>query len=57
MFVSWQASPETTVSIDGSQNLVYETQLLRAQLSNSLKEIHQKELRIEQMNSKVLVLC
>ena len=57
MFVSWQASPETTVSIDGSQNLVYETQLLRAQLSNSLKEIHQKELRIEQLNSKVLVLC
>ncbi|XP_038200582.1 golgin subfamily B member 1 isoform X2 [Arvicola amphibius] len=47
-----QASPETSVSIDGSQNLVYETELLRAQLNDSLKEIHQKELRIQQLNSK-----
>lgn len=56
MFVSWQASPEISVSIDGSQNLVYETELLRAQLNDSLKEIHQKELRIQQLNSKVRVL-
>lgn len=55
MFVSWQASPETSVSIDGSQNL--ETELLRAQLNNSLNEIHQKELRTEQLNSNVRVLC
>lgn len=47
-----QASPETSVSIDGSQDLVYETELLRAQLNDSLKEIHQKELRIQQLNSK-----
>ncbi|XP_075821115.1 golgin subfamily B member 1 isoform X8 [Microtus pennsylvanicus] len=47
-----QASPETSVSIDGSQNLVYETELLKAQLNDSLKEIHQKELRIQQLNSK-----
>ncbi|CAO2631711.1 Golgin subfamily B member 1 [Lemmus lemmus] len=47
-----QAPPETSVSIDGSQNLVYETELLRAQLNDSLKEIHQKELRIQQLNSK-----
>lgn len=55
VFVSWQASPETSVSIDGSQNL--ETELLRAQLNNSLNEIHQKELRAEQLNSKVRVWC
>ncbi|XP_029400145.1 golgin subfamily B member 1 isoform X2 [Mus pahari] len=47
-----QASPETSASLDGSQNLVYETELLRTQLNNSLKEIHQKELRIQQLNSK-----
>ncbi|XP_062064785.1 golgin subfamily B member 1 isoform X3 [Lepus europaeus] len=47
-----QASPETSASPDGSQNPVYETQLLRSQLSDSLKEIHQKELRIQQLNSK-----
>ncbi|KAH0501780.1 Golgin subfamily B member 1 [Microtus ochrogaster] len=47
-----KASPETSISIDGSQNLVYETELLRAQLNDSLKEIHQKELRIQQLNSK-----
>ncbi|XP_063081133.1 golgin subfamily B member 1 isoform X4 [Cavia porcellus] len=47
-----QASPETSVSLDGSQNLIYETELLRTQLNDSLKEIHQKELRIQQLNSK-----
>lgn len=57
MFLSWQASPETSASLDGSQNLVYETELLRTQLNDSLKEIHQKELRIQQLNSKVHVSC
>ncbi|XP_013370625.1 PREDICTED: golgin subfamily B member 1 isoform X2 [Chinchilla lanigera] len=47
-----QASPETSVSVDGSENLIYETELLRTQLNESLKEIHQKELRIQQLNSK-----
>ncbi|XP_027966328.1 golgin subfamily B member 1 isoform X4 [Eumetopias jubatus] len=47
-----QASPETSASLDGSQNLVCETELLRTQLNDSLKEIHQKELRIQQLNSK-----
>ncbi|XP_014985467.3 golgin subfamily B member 1 isoform X2 [Macaca mulatta] len=47
-----QASPETSASPDGSQNLIYETELLRNQLNDSLKEIHQKELRIQQLNSK-----
>ncbi|XP_067594839.1 golgin subfamily B member 1 isoform X2 [Pseudorca crassidens] len=47
-----QASPETPASLDGSQNLVYETERLRTQLNDSLKEIHQKELRIQQLNSK-----
>uniref|UniRef100_K9J465 Putative golgin subfamily protein b member 1 n=1 Tax=Desmodus rotundus TaxID=9430 RepID=K9J465_DESRO len=47
-----QASPETSASLNGSQNLVYETELLRTQLNDSLKEIHQKELRIQQLNSK-----
>ncbi|XP_036739257.2 golgin subfamily B member 1 isoform X3 [Manis pentadactyla] len=46
-----QASPESAASLDGSQNLVYETKL-RTQLNDSLKEIHQKELRIQQLNSK-----
>lgn len=55
MFISWQASPETSVSLNGSQNLVYETEHLRTQLNDSLKEIHQKELRIQQLNSKVCV--
>ena len=57
MFISWQASPETSVSLNGSQNLVYETEHLRTQLNDSLKEIHQKELRIQQLNSKVCVPC
>ncbi|XP_045707773.1 golgin subfamily B member 1 isoform X3 [Phyllostomus hastatus] len=47
-----QVSPETSASLTGSQNLVYETELLRTQLNDSLKEIHQKELRIQQLNSK-----
>lgn len=47
-----QASPETSASQDRSQNLVYETDLLRTQLNNTLKEVHQKELRIQQLNSK-----
>lgn len=57
MFVPWQASPETSDPLDGSQNFVYETELLRTQLNDSLKEIHQKEIRIEQLNSKVGVSC
>uniref|UniRef100_A0A8C5P0T3 Golgin B1 n=1 Tax=Jaculus jaculus TaxID=51337 RepID=A0A8C5P0T3_JACJA len=47
-----QVSPETSDSLDGSQSLVYEMELLRTQLNDSLKEIHQKELRIQQLNSK-----
>lgn len=47
-----QATPETSACLDGSQNLVDETEHLRTQLSDSLKEIHQKELRIQQLNSK-----
>lgn len=57
LFVSWQASPETSASLDGPQNLVYETELLRTQLNDSLKEIHQKELRIQQLNSRVSLSC
>ncbi|KAL2805024.1 golgin subfamily B member 1 isoform 2 [Daubentonia madagascariensis] len=47
-----QATSEASASLDGSQNMVYETELLRTQLNDSLKEIHQKELRIQQLNSK-----
>ncbi|KAM4888941.1 golgin subfamily B member 1 [Thomomys bottae] len=47
-----QVSPDGPPSLPGSQNLVYETELLRTQLNDSLKEIHQKELRIQQLNSK-----
>ncbi|VTJ88911.1 Hypothetical predicted protein [Marmota monax] len=47
-----QASLQTSTSLEGSQNLVYETELLRTQLNDSLKEIHQKEIRIQQLNSK-----
>nr|XP_045003300.1 golgin subfamily B member 1 isoform X3 [Jaculus jaculus] len=47
-----QVSPATSDSLDGSQSLVYEMELLRTQLNDSLKEIHQKELRIQQLNSK-----
>ncbi|XP_066203707.1 golgin subfamily B member 1 isoform X1 [Saccopteryx leptura] len=47
-----QASEETSASLDGSQNLVYETELLRTQLNDNLKEIHQKELRIQLLNRK-----
>lgn len=48
----YQASSGTSAALDGSQNLVYETERLRTQLNDSLKEIHQKELRIQQLNSK-----
>lgn len=47
-----QASSGTSAALDGSQNLVYETERLRTQLNDSLQEIHQKELRIQQLNSK-----
>nr|KAF6382091.1 golgin B1 [Pipistrellus kuhlii] len=47
-----QASSEASASLDGPHNLVYETELLRTQLNDSLKEIHQKELRIQQLNSR-----
>ncbi|XP_037381361.1 golgin subfamily B member 1 isoform X2 [Talpa occidentalis] len=46
-----QASSETT-SVDGSQDLVCETEVLRNQLNDALKEIHQKDLRIQQLNNK-----
>ncbi|XP_040606770.1 golgin subfamily B member 1 isoform X2 [Mesocricetus auratus] len=48
-----QASSETAASLDGSQNLVNEAELLRTQLNDSLKENHQKELRIQQLNSRL----
>lgn len=32
-----------------------EMEHLQAQLSDTLKELHQKELRIQQLNSKVLI--
>ncbi|XP_075412459.1 golgin subfamily B member 1 isoform X3 [Tenrec ecaudatus] len=47
-----EASSEASISQDGSQSLVYETELLKTQLNDSLREIHQKELRIQQLNSK-----
>ncbi|XP_045150164.1 golgin subfamily B member 1 [Echinops telfairi] len=57
MLVSWQTSSEASISQDGSQSLAYETELLKTQLTDSLKEIHQKELRIQQLNSKVRILA
>ncbi|KAM6223956.1 golgin subfamily B member 1 [Rhynchocyon petersi] len=47
-----QASPETSTFLDESQNLVYEMELLKTKLKDSLQEIHLKELRFQQLNSK-----
>lgn len=57
MFVSWQVSLETSASLDGSQNLIHEAETLRTQLNDTLKENHQKELRIQQLNMRVCVSC
>lgn len=51
LFFPCQINPEA-VRGDFS-SLEAETKHLRAQLSDSLKELHQKELRIQQLNSKV----
>uniref|UniRef100_A0A8C8SF73 Golgin B1 n=1 Tax=Pelusios castaneus TaxID=367368 RepID=A0A8C8SF73_9SAUR len=52
-----QTSPETPNSSEtlggDLSSLEAETDRLRAQLSGSLKELHQKELRIQQLNSKL----
>lgn len=47
-----QVSQDMSASLDGPQNLIYESELLRTQLNDSLKEMHQKEIRIQQLNSK-----
>lgn len=51
--VSLQAPPETTALKRDVSSLEAETTNLQAQLRGSLKELHQKELRIQQLNSKV----
>ncbi|XP_027701089.1 golgin subfamily B member 1 isoform X2 [Vombatus ursinus] len=48
-----QASSEAAASPESSQALDSEIGLLKAQLNDSLKEMHQKELRIQQLNSKL----
>ncbi|XP_043846403.1 golgin subfamily B member 1 isoform X2 [Dromiciops gliroides] len=48
-----QASPEAAASPESSRALDSEIGLLKAQLNDSLKEVHQKELRIQQLNSKL----
>ncbi|XP_044525999.1 golgin subfamily B member 1 [Gracilinanus agilis] len=48
-----QASPQTTTSPESLRALDSEVGLLKAQLNDSLKEVHQKELRIQQLNSKL----
>ncbi|XP_036600808.1 golgin subfamily B member 1 isoform X2 [Trichosurus vulpecula] len=48
-----QASAEATASSESSRVLDSEIGLLKAQLNDSLKEVHQKELRIQQLNSKL----
>lgn len=53
MFLPWQISPE--VLKGDFSSLETEMKHLQAQLSDSLKELHQKELRIQQLNSKVLI--
>lgn len=55
LFFPCQINPEA-VRGDFS-SLEAETKHLRAQLNDSLKELHQKELRIQQLNSKVYKLC
>ncbi|XP_072469937.1 golgin subfamily B member 1 isoform X2 [Notamacropus eugenii] len=48
-----QASSEVAISPETSQALDSEIRLLKAQLNDSLKEVHQKEMRIQQLNSKL----
>ncbi|XP_068935738.1 golgin subfamily B member 1 [Petaurus breviceps papuanus] len=48
-----QASSEAAASPESSRALDPEIRLLKAQLNDSLKEVHQKELRIQQLNSKL----
>ncbi|XP_027268528.1 golgin subfamily B member 1 isoform X19 [Cricetulus griseus] len=48
-----QVSLETSASLDGSQNLIHEAETLRTQLNDTLKENHQKELRIQQLNMRL----
>uniref|UniRef100_A0A8C0G461 Golgin B1 n=1 Tax=Chelonoidis abingdonii TaxID=106734 RepID=A0A8C0G461_CHEAB len=54
---SWQTSPETHSSSEtlggDPSSLEAEADHLRVQLGDSLKELHQKELRIQQLNSKL----
>ncbi|XP_074157464.1 golgin subfamily B member 1 isoform X2 [Sminthopsis crassicaudata] len=48
-----QPSPEAAISPESARALDSEIGLLKAQLNDSLKEVHQKELRIQQLNSKL----
>ncbi|XP_030072923.1 golgin subfamily B member 1 isoform X2 [Microcaecilia unicolor] len=48
-----QASSETASCTDAHQGDYAETGHLRSQLSDSLNQLHQKELRIQQLNSKL----
>ncbi|XP_074070731.1 golgin subfamily B member 1 isoform X2 [Macrotis lagotis] len=48
-----QASQEAATSPESSRALDSEIGLLKTQLNESLKEVHQKELRIQQLNSKL----
>lgn len=51
LFFPCQINPEAVRGDFSSPEA--ETKNLRAQLNDSLKELHQKELRIQQLNSKV----
>ncbi|KAM9038666.1 golgin subfamily B member 1 isoform X2 [Sarcophilus harrisii] len=48
-----QPSPEAAISPESTRALDSEIGLLKTQLNDSLKEVHQKELRIQQLNSKL----
>lgn len=54
LFFPWQISSE--VLRGDFSSLEMETKHLQAQLSDSLKELHQKELKIQQLNSKVPII-
>lgn len=53
-FFPWQISSE--VLRGDFSSIEAETKRLQDQLSDSLKELHQKELRIQQLSSKVLII-
>lgn len=54
LYFPWQISPE---ALRGDfSSLETETKHLQAQLSDCLKELHQKELRIQHLNSKVQII-